>query len=113
MPHPEVFSALEPDSLLMIDDGRLRLRVVDCGSDYADTVVEVGGDISNNKGVNIPDVILPISVLTEKDRKDLEHGLSLGADWVAQSFVQQPLDVGELRGLVGDRASIMVKLEKP
>jgi pyruvate kinase len=113
LPHPEIFPALVPDSLLMIDDGRLRLRVTDCGDDYADTVVEVGGTLSNNKGVNIPGVILPISVLTKKDRADLKYGLSLGVDWVAQSFVQQPLDVGELRELVGDRASIMVKLEKP
>jgi len=113
LPHPEIFAALKPGSEVVIDDGRVRLEVVDCGVDHAETRVVVGGVVSNNKGVNVPDVILPISVLTEKDKRDLAYGLKLGFDWVAQSFVQQPADVMELREIVGDKAKIMVKLEKP
>ncbi len=113
LPHPEIFSALKPGSELMIDDGRVRLMVEECGDDFAQTTVVVGGKISNNKGVNVPGVILPISVITKKDKQDLSYGLDLEVDWVAQSFVQQPEDVKELQTLVNGRAKIMVKLEKP
>jgi pyruvate kinase len=113
LPHPEIFAALKPGSEVVIDDGRVRLEVIDCGGDHVETRVVVGGVVSNNKGVNVPDVILPISVLTEKDKRDLDYGLKLNVDWVAQSFVQQPADVMELREIVGDQAKIMVKLEKP
>lgn len=111
--HPEIFTALKKGSDLMIDDGRVRLQVTKSSEEFAETEVIVGGRISNHKGINVPGVILPISVLTKKDRKDLEYGLSLNVDWVAQSFVQQPEDVEELKALVKDRAKIMVKLEKP
>jgi pyruvate kinase len=111
--HPEIFAALKPGSELMIDDGRVRLEVTGCGQDFADTVVIVGGPISNHKGVNVPGVILPISVITKKDHQDLAYGLDLDVDWVAQSFVQQPEDVSELSAIVAGRAKIMVKLEKP
>ena len=113
LPHPEIFAALKPGSEVVIDDGRVRLEVIDCGGDHVETRVIVGGVVSNNKGVNVPDVILPISVLTEKDKRDLDYGLKLNVDWVAQSFVQQPADVMELREIVGGQAKIMVKLEKP
>jgi pyruvate kinase len=113
LPHPEIFAALKPGSEVVIDDGRVRLEVIDCGGDHVETRVVVGGVVSNNKGVNVPDVILTISVLTEKDKRDLDYGLKLNVDWVAQSFVQQPADVMELREIVGDQAKIMVKLEKP
>ncbi len=113
LPHPEIFAALEPGNELMIDDGRVRLKVVHCTADFADTEVIVGGVISDHKGVNVPEVILPVSVLTKKDREDLEYGLGLDIDWVAQSFVQQPSDVEELKSIVRGRAKIMVKLEKP
>jgi len=113
LPHPEIFAALDIGSQLMIDDGRVRLQVTECDSDYADTEVIVGGVISDHKGVNIPGVILPISVITEKDRADLEYGLTLDIDWVGQSFVQQRSDVEELKKLVKDQAKILVKLEKP
>ena len=113
LPHPEIFSALSTGQLIMVDDGRIRLRVTGGGAGYVDTLVEVGGNINSNKGVNVPGVVLPIAVITPKDRRDLDYGLSLGVDWVAQSFVQTPDDVAELRSLVGQRARIMVKLEKP
>ncbi len=113
LPHPEIFAALAVGRELMIDDGRVRLQVTACGPDYADTEVIVGGAVSDGKGVNVPGVILPISVITEKDRADLKYALELNLDWVAQSFVQQPEDVAELKALVQGRARLMVKLEKP
>ncbi len=111
--HPEIFTALEVASELMIDDGRVRLVVTECGADYAEFEVVVGGMVSNHKGVNVPGVILPIDVLTAKDLVDLNYGLKMNVDWVAQSFVQSPADVQQLKDIVGNRAKIMVKLEKP
>ena len=113
LPHPEIFAALRPGNELLANDGRVKLGVLECDRESALTEVLVRGEINSHKGVNVPGVILPISVITGKDREDIEYGLSLGVDWVGQSFVQQPEDVRELRGLVGDRAAIMVKLEKP
>ncbi len=113
LPHPEIFSALANGGQLMIDDGRVRLQVIECATDYVQTEVIVGGVVSDHKGVNIPGVILPISVITDKDRADLQFGLTLDIDWVGQSFVQQPADVEELKSLVQGQAKIMVKLEKP
>lgn len=113
MPHPEIFAALKDGSELLLDDGKLRLKVLHCGPDYVDTQVLVGGRLSNRKGVNVPSVILPISALTEKDRIDLQYGLSLGVDWVALSFVQRPEDIAELRQLLKGQAGIVAKLEKP
>ncbi|RIX40112.1 MAG: pyruvate kinase [Rhodocyclales bacterium GT-UBC] len=111
--HPEIFAALEAGTELLIDDGKVRLRVDACGPDFAQTTVLVPGPVSDRKGVNVPGVVLPISPLTEKDRKDLAFGLELGVDWVALSFVQRPEDLIEARKLVGDKAWIMAKLEKP
>ena len=113
LPHPEIFAALEAGTALLLDDGKLRLRVDACGADFADTTVLVGGTLSDRKGVNVPGVLLPISPLTAKDRADLDFGLALGVDWVALSFVQRPEDLREARELVGDRAWLMAKLEKP
>jgi pyruvate kinase len=113
MPHPEIFAVLTAGSELLLDDGRLRLVVERCGPSFADTRVAVGGKLSANKGVNVPDVVLPLTALTNKDRHDLEVALELGADWVALSFVQRPEDVSEARAIIGDRAAIMSKLEKP
>ncbi len=111
--HPEIFAAMTVGANLLINDGKIRLRVVEFTETSALTEVEVGGEISGNKGVNVPDLVLPISPLTEKDRRDLTYALSLGVDWVAMSFVQRPEDMIELRSLVGDKAAIMAKLEKP
>jgi pyruvate kinase len=113
LPHPEIFAAVAPGHDLLIDDGRVRVRVIGLGSDFIDAKVIVGGVISNNKGVNLPGTVLDLSPLTEKDRADLEFGLRLGVDWVALSFVQKPSDVLEARGLIGDRAGLMAKIEKP
>lgn len=113
LPHPEVLSVLTPGTELLLDDGKLRLRVEASGEGFAESTVTVGGTLSDRKGVNVPGVILPVEPLTEKDRGDLRFGLDLGVDWVAQSFVQRPEDIAELRRLVAGRAAIMVKLEKP
>jgi pyruvate kinase len=96
-----------------VDDGKLRLRVESHGPDHAITRVVAGGALSERKGVNVPDVLLPISALTDKDRRDLDFGLQLGVDWVALSFVQRAEDMQELRNIVGGRAGVMAKLEKP
>ena len=113
LPHPEIFAALHVGAELLLDDGRLRLRVTACGADFADTQVVNGGLLSERKGVNVPGVVLPLSALTAKDHADLAYGLALGIDWVALSFVQRPEDITELRSLVGQRTGIVAKLEKP
>jgi pyruvate kinase len=113
LPHPEIFAALVAGADLLLDDGKIRLKVSDCGPDYALTTVVIAGALSNNKGLNVPGVSLPISPLTEKDRRDLAFGLELGMDMVALSFVQKPEDVEEARQIIQGRAKIISKLEKP
>jgi pyruvate kinase len=112
LPHPEIFKAVTPGDDLLIDDGRIRVRVTGLGNDYIDAKVITGGAISNRKGVNVPSAVLDLSPLTAKDRADLAFGLELGVDWIALSFVQKPGDVIEASGLIGDRAGIMAKIEK-
>ncbi|WP_428513586.1 pyruvate kinase [Roseovarius sp.] len=113
LPHPEIFQALKPGARLLVNDGKIRLKVTKCGNDYAETEVVTGGTISDRKGVNVPDVVLPLAALTEKDRADLEFACELGVDWLALSFVQRARDVIEASALVRGRAAIMVKVEKP
>ena len=113
LPHPELFRAVQEGDRLLIDDGKIRLRVAAISPERIETIVEVGGKISDNKGVNVPDVLVPIPALTEKDRSDLQFALEQGADYIALSFVQRPEDVEEARALIGDRAALMVKIEKP
>ncbi len=111
--HPEIFAAVVPGQDLLIDDGRVRVRVVGLEARAIEAEVVTPGVISNRKGVNLPGTLLDLSPLTAKDRADLAFGLDLGVDWVALSFVQKPSDVIEARGLIGDRAGIMTKVEKP
>ncbi|CAG2161161.1 pyruvate kinase [Cupriavidus numazuensis] len=113
LPHPEIFAALEDGVELLLDDGKVRLRVERCGEDFAETVVVNGGPLSDRKGVNVPGVVLPLSAMTEKDRRDLDFGLTLGVDWIALSFVQRPEDIQEIKAIVDGRAGIVAKLEKP
>ncbi|WP_146591954.1 pyruvate kinase [Puniceibacterium confluentis] len=113
LPHPEIFQALEPGAHLLVNDGKIRLKVKECGADFADCTVIIGGTISNRKGVNVPDVVLPLAALSDKDRKDLEFVCQLGVDWLALSFVQRPEDVLEARELCRGRAAILSKIEKP
>lgn len=113
LPHPEIFAALHPGAELLLDDGRLRLRVERCGPDFAETCVVNGGALSDRKGVNVPGVVLPLSAMTPKDKADLDFGLSLGVDWIALSFVQRAADIEEVKAIVQGRAGIVAKLEKP
>ncbi|MFN3592693.1 MAG: pyruvate kinase, partial [Thermaurantiacus sp.] len=113
LPHREVLAVLQPGHRLLLDDGRVALQVVDAGEQWADCEVLVGGRLSDNKGLNVPDSIVPMAALTEKDRSDLSLALDAGADWIALSFVQRPEDVAEARKLIGGRAALLAKIEKP
>lgn len=113
LPHPEIFAALEIDARLLLDDGKLVLRVSEINPDHIDTIVEVGGMLSDRKGLNVPDVVVPIAALTDKDRSDLAFALEQGVDWVAMSFVQRPEDVAEGKKLIGGKAALLAKIEKP
>jgi pyruvate kinase len=113
IPHPEVFSAIKMRHTLLIDDGKVRLRLLSVKDNFADAIVVVGGEIKDRKGVNLPDTILPIPAMTPKDRSDLDAALNLGVDWIALSFVQRPEDVAELKKVVAGRAAVLAKIEKP
>jgi len=113
LPHPEIFAALNEGTTILLDDGKLSLTVEEAGKDYALTKIAVGGTISDRKGVNIPNAVLPITAITDKDRSDLEFALDQEVDYIGLSFIQRPEDVREARKLIGDRALIMSKLEKP
>ena len=113
LPHPEILDSLEPRHRVLIDDGKVLLRVTAVGPGRADCVVEVAGKISNKKGVSLPDTTLPTSAMTAKDRADLTAALDENIDWIAVSFVQRPEDVAEVKRIAGNRASVMAKIEKP
>jgi pyruvate kinase len=113
LPHKEVFDAIVPGNQLLIDDGKVRLSATGVGSDFIEAKVISGGIVSDRKGVNLPDTVLALSPITEKDRVDLAFGLELGVDWVAFSFVQRASDLIEAHTLVGGRAGVMSKIEKP
>src|SRR6201985_3092232 len=112
IPHPEIFQAIKQKHALLIDDGKIRLRLLRKADTYADAIVEVGGEIKNRKGVNMPDSLLPLSAMTPKDRADLDAAMNIGVDWVALSFVQRPEDVAELKKIVAGRAGVLAKIEK-
>lgn len=113
LPHAEVLASLKPDTELLLDDGKIRLRVKEVHSGWAMTEVMVGGRLSDRKGVNLPDTVVPLSALTPKDRADLAFALTHGVDWVALSFVQRPDDLREARELIQGRAALLAKIEKP
>lgn len=113
LPHPEIFEAVEPGHALILDDGKLRLKVLEATSELITAEVIVGGKLASRKGISLPDTILPFGAMTEKDRRDLEHAINLGADWIGLSFVQRADDVAEARKLTRGRAAIITKIEKP
>lgn len=120
LPHPEIIEASEIGHVLLVDDGKVKLVVSGKGEGYLDCTVEIGGKISNRKGVNTPDSVLDISPLTPKDRSDLEYMLGIGVDWVALSFVQRPEDIEEIHALIDEKLpegafkpAVMAKIEKP
>ena len=113
LPHPEIFASVKVGDFLLLNDGRSRVEITAVSPNRIDTVIIFGGTLSNRKGVNLPNTLLPIPALTEKDRADLEAAASIGVDWIALSFVQRPEDVVEARGLIANRAGVMAKIEKP
>src|SRR5688572_8329525 len=113
LPHPELFAAIRPGDRILIDDGKVRLKALEVDDARIVTEVQVGGKVSNSKGVNVPDVLVPIPSLTDKDRADLIFALEQKADWIALSFVQRPEDVAQARALIGERAALLAKIEKP
>jgi len=113
LPHPEIFSAVEPGHVLLLDDGRIKLKVLSVSKTKIETEILVASPISSRKGVSLPDSILPLTAMTSKDRGDLEYALELGIDWIALSFVQRPDDIAEAKKLARGRAAIMAKMEKP
>ncbi len=113
LPHPEILAALAPGHAVLIDDGKLRLHIVEASPRRAVAIVDVPGRISNRKGVNLPDTEIPVSAMTDKDRSDLEAGLNAGVDWIGVSFVQRAADVAEVRKIARGRALVLAKIEKP
>jgi len=113
LPHPEIFAAVAPGQRLLFDDGRLSVTVEKVQKSDIDAIVETGGRLKSRKGVNLPGTLLPLSPLTAKDQRDLAFGLELGVDLVALSFVQSPADMLEARAIIGDRAGLIAKIEKP
>ncbi len=113
LPHPELFGVLNKGQRLLIDDGKLRLRVIEAGENAILCSAEVGGVIMDRKGVNVPDAVVPVPALTEKDRRDLAFAVTHGADWIALSFVQRPEDVAEARRLMAGHGALIAKIEKP
>ena len=113
LPHEEIFEAILPGHRMMVNDGKLQFKVIGVDTDVIETEVLVGGVLTDRKGVNVPDVSLNITPLTDKDKADLKFALDLGVDWVALSFVQRVSDIIEARSIVKDKAALMVKIEKP
>jgi pyruvate kinase len=113
LPHPEVIAVMKPGSEILLDDGKVRVKILEQGTDFLVGEVMAGSKLSNNKGFNVPGVYIPVPPLTEKDRIDLDAALEMGVDWIAQSFVQKPEDVAETRKIINGRAALMAKIEKP
>lgn len=113
LPHPEIFEAIEPGHTLLLDDGKLRMAVREASRNRITAEVIVGGPLASRKGVSLPDTVLPFGAMTDKDRRDLEWAVDLGADWIGLSFVQRADDVAEARKLSRGRVAIMTKMEKP
>jgi pyruvate kinase len=113
LPHPEILSSLAKGHRILIDDGKVMLRVAAAEPGRAQTIVEVAGRVSNKKGVSLPDTTIPTSAMTDKDRADLVAALEENIDWIALSFVQRPEDVAEVKAIAKGRALVMAKIEKP
>jgi pyruvate kinase len=113
LPHPEIFAGIEPGHVMLLDDGKVRLVTLEANRNRIVGRVEVGGKLSDRKGVSLPDTVIPFSALTPKDRSDLEAALDTGIDWVGLSFIQRPDDIAEAKKLTRGRASVMAKIEKP
>ena len=113
LPHPEIFEGIQAGHRLLLDDGKIRLVAIEAGKQKIVARVEVGGKLSDRKGVSLPDTVIPFSALTPKDRSDLDAALDAGIDWIGLSFVQRPDDIAEAKKITRGRAAVMAKIEKP
>ncbi len=113
LPHPEIMEAAGIGTSLLLNDGKIRLRVARNRGDHLECEVVTGGPLSDRKGVNVPDMALPIPALTPKDLADMAFALDQGVEYIGLSFVQRAQDVAHARELAGGRAWIMTKVEKP
>jgi pyruvate kinase len=113
LPHPEIFEGIQPGHTLLLDDGKIRLVCTDASKQKITCRIEVGGKLSDRKGVSLPDTVVPFSALTPKDRSDLDAALDAGIDWIGLSFVQRPDDIAEAKKIARGRAAVMAKIEKP
>jgi pyruvate kinase len=113
LPHEEIFAAIKKDKILLFNDGLIRVRVEKASNEEIITTVLNGGFLSNHKGVNVPDVVLPLSALTEQDIRNIKEAENIDADWFALSFVQKPEDILLARGLIKSKTGIIAKIEKP
>jgi pyruvate kinase len=113
LPHPEILGALEPGHMMLLDDGKLALRIIEASPQHAVTEVVTGGRLSNRKGVSVPDTVIPITAMTDKDRGDAEAAIDAGVDWIAVSFVQRPEDIAEVKKMTRGQSAVLAKIEKP
>ena len=115
-PYGELIYSAQPGDRLLLDDGKIELRVVGSSAGELTTIVVAGGSLGGHKGINAPGVRLPASSVTTKDAADLRFGLELGVDFVALSFVQTVEDVLRARQVMADAggtAAIVAKIERP
>src|SRR5581483_7773341 len=113
LPHPEIFAGVQPGHTMLLDDGKIRLTATEANKQRIVAHVDVGGKLSDRKGVSLPDSVIPFSALTPKDRSDLDAALDAGIDWIGLSFIQRPDDIAEAKKIARGRAAVMAKIEKP
>ncbi|NQY95755.1 MAG: pyruvate kinase [Henriciella sp.] len=112
VPRAEILSVLEEGDTILADDGLLIFTVIAAG-DKPRVRSELPGVLKDRKGFTVRGKALPVPALSDKDCSDLAFALDMGVDIIALSFVQTVADIEEARGLIGDRAMIVAKLEKP
>jgi pyruvate kinase len=113
LPNIAVLKALDVGHFILIDDGKIKLQVIKKGDGFVKTKVVVGGVIKDRKGFNLPNTIVDLPILTDKDKKDLDFAMEVGFDLVAVSFAQTPDDMKKAREVIAGRAPIVCKVEKP
>ena len=111
--HNEIYKSIKINSIILIDDGKIKLKVLSKKKDILKTKVLVGGNLSSNKGVNLPNLILDTKPITKKDRNDLTFILENEIDWIALSFVQKVDDVKYVKKIIKNKKPLISKIEKP
>ncbi|MDC3096220.1 pyruvate kinase [Alphaproteobacteria bacterium] len=111
--HNEIYKSIKINSIILIDDGKIRLKVLSKKKDILKTKVLVGGNLSSNKGLNLPNLILDTRPITKKDRDDLTFILENEIDWIALSFVQKVDDVKYVQKIIKNKKPLISKIEKP